>query len=280
MSKFSQTAQTLVDTNDKDSFNGSTLKISSKEFHSDAQTEENERNQANNSKSPSHFDVSNIGVFFSNLPSQPKGSADSKLPTQKKANDPSSNRDTISKQVIGKELGSPEELGDNVSGPTGNQDLKSQDKKISSDMNISRNQADEFNDIASLINKENGLLKHHSKKKSQEKSFSSVNKQTKDEKVDQEVLQNISKLGVNNDLDEVEKAENSIVKDHKLGKGNFDIKVIERIKSKVKPNSNSSSLSDSFKSNHTPVSETRNNNNSLFNGPNKLAKGNLNSFFD
>jgi len=280
MSKYSHAAQNIADLGEKDSSSGSTLKVSSKEFFCEAQTEESECNQGNVSKSPSHFDVSNLSVFFSNLPAPSKSSAEPKVHAKKKSNDALSNKDTSLKQTTLKDFGIPDDLFENTTILSGNPETKGHAKRISNDFPLLKSQAEEIGDNSNALSPDNTLLKQPSKMKSQEKSFSTVPKQPKEERSDQEFVQNNSKLSVNNELEETEKAENSFLKDTKPSKSNFDIKVIERIKSKVnyKPSANTSGQSDSLKTTQTPVSETRNNNNSLFTGPNKVAKAGNSNF--
>jgi len=269
MNKSNAGAQNSIEGASKESFHGKKKSGPYKEYQPEAHNEESDRGQGHYSKISSHFDYSNLGLFFGGRPAQmktPNENVIGKVHSKKKSNEAVSSKEGTLKHTSSKDFSNLEELYENTTIINNPSETKPHTKKKSNEITLAKNSSEDSNDISQNAFLENVLFKNTNKKKS---SFSSLMKTQKEDRIDQEIAEDISKLGLDN-ADEQEKYEsNSSLKDLKVNKTN--LKVLERIKSKALPNRHS--LNPNITS-ETPKFESRTNNNSIFAGSNvsKLTK--------
>jgi len=231
MNKIAVVGPNSVETVAKETFHIKKKSGPSRESQSEAQNEEADKGQGHYSKITSHFDYSNLGLFFRGRPNQMKGNTENvitKVHNKKKSNETISCKEGALRHTSSKDYSNLEELYENTTIINNPNETIHQSTKKSNDINSGKTLIDENQDMYL----ENTLFKNHNKKESREKSLNSVLKAQKEEKLDQEIVNDISKLGLDN-LDEQEKSESNM-KDTKTTKSN--IKVIERIKTKALPN--------------------------------------------
>jgi len=270
MNKLNTGPQNSVEGVPKETFHGKKKSGPNKEHQVENHNEETDRGQGHYSKIASHFDYSNLGLFFGARPAQMKSSNENvigKVHSKKKSNETVSSKEGTLKHTSSKDFSNLEELYENSSIITNPSETKAHSKKKSNEITMGKNSSEDNNEISQNAFLENVLFKCTNKKKS---SFSSLLKAQKEERLDQEIVEDISKLALDNP-DEQEKSEfNNPLKDIKIPKGN--LKVLERIKCKTLLNRQS--LNPDITS-ETPKFESRTNNNSVFAGTNvsKLTKG-------
>jgi len=243
----------------------------SKEHQSDVQSEEADRGQGNYSKITSHFDYSNLGLFFRGRPNQIKGDNENvigKAHSKKKSSEAISSKEGTLKRTSSKDFSNLEELYENTTIINNPSETKPRSKKKSNEINLN----EENQDISQNAFFENVLFKSHYKKKSREKSFSNLLKAQKEEKLDQEIANDISKLGLDNPEEQDKNEANSCLKDPKVSK--TSLKVLEMVKTKALTNRqslNPNITSESAKSTQYDLKPSKN----TFTGTDfsKLTKG-------
>lgn len=275
MNKTREVAQNSVEGTQKETFHGKKKSGPSREYQTESHNEDFDRAPGHYSKNTSHFDYSNLSLFFGGRPNQLKSPTEhfaGKLHSKKKSNETSSSKEGTLKHTSSKDYSNLDELFENttiINNPP-------HSKKRSNEITLGKNQSEEGTDAPLGISPEAALFKNHNKKKSSKNSFSSLLKAApKEDKLDQEIAEDISKLGLNLD-DDQEKTEMNNFKDIKVSKNN--LKVLDRIKNKTLNYRQGAFINNTFEPpKSTPHSqiETRTNNNSVFTNVNvsKLTKG-------
>jgi len=272
MNKSSVVVQNSAEAVPKDTLHNMKKGGSTKESLPDTTPDDSDRAQGHYSKITSHFDYSNLGLFFGARPSQPKVPSEGvigKVETKKKLSEPSSGKDVPAlKHQSSKDFSNLDELCENTTIINNPSETKSHSKKKSNDMTFPKNADEDVNDISQTFFLDNSFLKHHSKNKSREKSFSSLLKGPKDDKIDQEIAHDIFKLGLDANPEDHEKSSDNL-RDLKVSKNN--LKVLERIKTKALPNRQPLSIPSASDSQQPSSPKSRN----IFNGTsvNKPNKG-------
>lgn len=238
MNKSSVVVQNSAEAVPKDTLHNKKKSGSIKEPLSDTTPDDSDRAQGHYSKITSHFDYSNLGLFFGGRPSQPKAPNEGvigKVETKKKVSEPTSGKDVPAlKHQSSKDFSNLDELCENTTIINNPSENKTHSKKKSNEMTFSKNADEDVNDISQTFFLENSFLKQSSKNKSREKSFSSLLKGPKDDKIDQEIAQDIYKLGLDANPEDQDKSSDNSLRDLKVPKNN--LKVLERIKNKALPN--------------------------------------------
>jgi len=239
-----------------------------KEPQTDINSDDIEKASASHSKSGSHFDFSNFGLFFKNKSSNSRSSKDSsasRLNIQKKSNETSSSKESTMKRMSSKDFSDLGELYENTTVITNPVETKPTSNKISNDASLSKILGDDDLDV--LLGEEltaEGL-----------KITKGIRKDSKDERLEHDPFGTISKLGFADDLEEHKKAEALM----KLSKTDLNAEVIERIKTKALPHRRTSTSNSTNNSNNssnpnsTPIGniEIRTNNNSVFTGLRQMS---------
>lgn len=243
---------------------------STPDSHSDTHSEDLDIPQEHSAKATSHFDCSNLSLFFSSRTPQVKVPADSlvsKPPGPKKSFEMSSGKEiNTQKQASSKDFSNLDELVQNTTIIPNPNENNVQAKTKSTD--------DGNNELLQAMSLEKALFSNT--KKSIDKSFSSLLKTPKEDKVEQDMVADISNLGFNMDDDQDEPRLDSFA-DYKACKID-DTKVIERLRSRALANRHSSFSTNIFETPKTPdgsQSERHTNNSSIFasTSVSKLAKG-------
>ena len=275
-------------------------KPNSRDSQSDYQVEDSDRPSAGSSKPVSHFDFNSLSFFFNHKPSNSRSSNDSyasRVHIKKKSNETSSSKESTLKRISSKDFSNLEELNENTTIITNPLDTKAHSKKQSNEISCSKQLSDGGGDGSQEeLHESPHLEKEKKTKKARGTSFSGVIRPSKDEKLDQQILGTISKLGLNEEGDQQDKVDISVCKDLKRAKNNYNIEVIERIKSKALHHrktsfannvtnyntsagvANTTNMSGIMNNSGIGAgtiqnqSEIRTNNNSLFNGYRKINK--------
>lgn len=238
MNKNSVVVQNSAEAVPKDSLHNKKKSCSIKESLPDTTPDDSDRAQGHYSKITSHFDYSNLGLFFGARASQPKVPSEGvigKVDTKKKPSEPSSGKEVPAlKHQSSKDFSNLDELCEDSTIINNPSETKTHAKKKSTEMNFPKNLEEEITDISQHFFLDNSLLKHHSKNKSREKSFSNLLKGPKEDKIDQEIAHDIFKLGLDANPEDQEKSSDNSLRDLKVPKNN--LKVLERIKNKALPN--------------------------------------------
>jgi hypothetical protein len=277
MNKTSAVNQNPIDPTQKDTLHGKKKSGPSRDSHSEAQGEDSDVKQGYHSKNTSHFDYSNLSLFFgarTGPMKSPNEGIMGKVHSKKKSNETCSSGGGTLKHPSSKDYSNLDELFENTTIIPNPTETKPHFKKRSNEIAVSKNQSDDNNDPMGL---DAALFKNHLKKKSREKSFSNILKNAKEDKIEQEIAADISKLGFNMD-DDQDKGEFTSFKDIKASKNN--LKVLERIKNKALHHRNGAinvNVSETPKTTSTVPLESRTNNTSVFQGFNvsKLTKGKI-----
>lgn len=220
------------------------------------------------SRRPIQFDYTNLGVFFNSKQRHQTHSVDSSAlaaNNNRKSNETSFNKDPSIKQTSSKEASKLDDLYENTTVLSGITEGK---KK--SDYSASKNLSEDSSDFSQNVSQENSILKSLPSNKPSSAKASSQRKSSKDERLEEN-----SAKSSNNESEDYEKNSSPVPKDPKIPLGNFDPKIMERIKSKVKNNTVPISFNENPKpkdSTPTNFNDLRTNNHSLFSGPNKIQK--------
>ena len=253
---------------------------STPDSQSDTHSEDLDIPQEHSAKATSHFDCSNLSLFFSSRTPQAKVPADSsvsKPPGPKKSFEMASSKENgTQKQASSKDFSNLDELVQNTTIiPNPNENNVHSKTKSTEIFVTPKDQADDVsNELMQAMSLEKALFS--ATKKSIDKSFSSLLKTPKEDKVEQDMVADISNLGFNMDDDQDEPKLDSFA-DIKACQID-DTKVLERVRSRALANRHSSFSANIFETPKTPdgsQSERHTNNSSIFASTSvgKLAKG-------
>lgn len=246
------------------------------------------RSASNSGRNASNFDHSNFALFFNPRKAYPKGSNDSalsqagQLHLKKKSHEATSSKESSLKRMSSKDSSNIEELCENTSIINYPIESKPSSSKPFAESFFPKGSNDEY---LELLQEDSSRRKDRGQRKSPEEgSFSEPIKLPKEEKQEQEMIENIFKMAMKGEEQEQEKVEALVSKDLKLPKNtNINIEVIERIKTKaLHPNRNNSVLQQDPSPQNMSITSTsafdndpsrvRNNNLSLFQGPRPFKK--------
>lgn len=282
MNKTTALAQNPSEGPQKDSLHGKKRSGSIRDTQSDSHNEDADKGQQPHFplKTTSQFDCSDLGLFFGSRSTQAKTSAPDlfvgKAPCQKKSSEGSTTKDGNSqKQPSSKDFSNLDELVEDTTIIPNPDEAHSELKKRPIEAPVeSKVKVDEAgNELTESLSPENAL-NNAKKNKSVEKFFPSL-KTPNQEKGEQDLPGDISKFGFTMD-DDQEKAGLSDYSEIKAS--NYNMRVLERIKSKALPNRYGHFNPNIYENPKMPEggqSEPRTNNNSVFSTPGvgKLAKG-------
>jgi len=218
----------------KESFHGKKKSGQSREFQPETCSDDADRSQPLHSKISSHFDYSNLGLFFGGRPAQVKPSNEGiigKLHSKKKSNETCSSKEGTLKHASSKDYSNLDELFENTTIISNPSETKPHIKRRSNEISLNKGSNDDANDLAQANFLETLLFKNHNKKKSSKNSFSSLLKAQREDRIDDEIAQDINKLGLDIGPDEQDKGD---IGNLKAPKSN--LKVLELIKNKTLPN--------------------------------------------
>lgn len=220
----------------KEAFHGKKKSGQSREFQPETCSDDADRSQQLHSKISSHFDYSNLGLFFGGRPGQVKSPHEGiigKLHNKKKSNDTTSSKEGTLKHASSKDYSNLDELFENTTIISNPSETKPHTKRRSNEISLTKGANDDANDLAQANFLETLLFKNHNKKKSSKNSFSSLLKAQREDRLDEEIAQDINKLGLDIGADEQDKGDIGNFKDLKVPKSN--LKVLELIKNKALP---------------------------------------------
>jgi hypothetical protein len=218
----------------KESFHGKKKSGQSREFQPETCSDDADRSQPLHSKISSHFDYSNLGLFFGGRPAQVKPSTEGiigKLHAKKKSNETCSSKEGTLKHASSKDYSNLDELFENTTIISNPSETKPHTKRRSNEISLNKASNDDANDLAQANFLETLLFKNHNKKKSSKNSFSSLLKAQREDRIDDEIAQDINKLGLDMGPDEQDKGDFGHLKAPKS-----NLKVLELIKNKALPN--------------------------------------------
>lgn len=284
MNKTGHAVQNSVETAQKESLHGKKKSGPSRGFQNETHADDFDRIQGHYSKVTPHFDCSNLDVFFGARPNQPKPLNEvgfiGKVHSKKKSTDTVTSKEGNLRHPSSKDYSNFDELVEESTIIPNPVETKPHSSKKSNEIPLPRLVApsEDASDLTQATFLEAAMFKNHNKKKSREKSFSTLLKNSvKEEKIDHDIADEISKLAFDMGSEDHEKTDmSSSFKDIKV-----NMKVLERIKSKALPSH--SRFGSITGTNFEPIKpitsngqiEPRTNNNSLFAGStvNKLTKG-------
>ena len=286
MNKTGHAVQNPIENAQKESLHGKKKSGPSRGYQNEAHAEDFDRIQGHYSKVTPHFDCSNLDVFFGGRPNTLKPATEvgfiGKFHTKKKSNDTATSKESHLRHPSSKDYSNFDELVEDTTIINNPIETKLHSSKKSNEIPMQKLvvPSEDASDLTQATFLEAALFKNHNKKKSREKSFGTLLKGgMKEEKTEQEIPEEVSKVGLEVGSEEQEKADMTSFKDIKVTKNNM--KVLERIKSKALPShSRFGSITGAPFEPIKPVVptgqlESRTNNNSVFAGVNvsKLTKG-------
>lgn len=213
----------------KEAFHGKKKSGQSREFQPETCSDDADQSQQLHSKIASHFDYSNLGLFFGGIPAQVKPSTEGiigKLHSKKKSNETCSSKEGTLKHASSKDYSNLDELFENTTIISNPSETKPHIKRRSNEISLNKAANDDANDLAQANFLETLLFKNHNKKKSSKNSFSRLLKAQCEDRIDDEIAQDINKLG----LDEQDKGDFGHLKAPKS-----NLKVLDLIKNKPRP---------------------------------------------
>lgn len=279
MKQLNHLPKNSLDPSDKDS----TKKRSSPSDNPhDPYVDDTARSSSNSGKHASNFDHSNFALFFNPKKAYPRSSNDSalsqagQLHLKKKSHEATSSKESSLKRMSSKDSSNIEELCENTSIINYPIESKPSSSKPFNEPFFPKGGNDEY---LELLQDDSSRRKDRGQRRSPEEgSFSEPIKHPKEEKLEQEFIENIFKMAMKGEEQEQEKVEA-----FKLPKPkpNYNIEVIERIKTKALHPHRNSMLHDPSPQNmsisstsafENDQSRVRTNNNSVFQGTRPFKK--------